>query len=57
MMSDGTISTSLFKPMAVSLGFGVLFGTLITLFLVPCLCLVLDDLQRSRPAGPPPQTA
>ncbi|MEZ5573367.1 MAG: efflux RND transporter permease subunit [Halioglobus sp.] len=48
MMSDNTISTSLFKPMAVSLGFGVLFGTVITLFLVPCLCLVLDDFMRFR---------
>ena len=46
MMTDTTISTSLFKPMAVSLGFGVLFGTLITLFLVPCLCLVLEDISR-----------
>ena len=46
MMVDTTISTSLFKPMAVSLGFGVLFGTVITLFLVPCLLLVLDDIAR-----------
>jgi len=46
MMADTTISTSLFKPMAVSLGFGVLFGTLITLFLVPCLIMVLDDFFR-----------
>jgi multidrug efflux pump subunit AcrB len=52
MMADTTISTSLFKPMAVSLGFGVLFGTLITLFLVPCLIMVLDDffsvLRKSK---------
>jgi multidrug efflux pump subunit AcrB len=46
MMTDTTIATSLFKPMAVSLGFGVIFGTVITLFLVPCLCLVLDDFMR-----------
>lgn len=46
MMTDTTVSTSLFKPMAVSLGFGVLFGTLITLFLVPCLILILDDFSR-----------
>ena len=46
MMADTTISTSLFKPMAVSLGFGVLFGTLITLFLVPCLIVVLEDFSR-----------
>ena len=48
MMTDTTVSTSLFKPMAVSLGFGVLFGTLITLFLVPCLILVLDDLRQLK---------
>ena len=54
MMADTTISTSLFKPMAVSLGFGVLFGTLITLFLVPCLIVVLDDLSgwNARRASP-----
>jgi multidrug efflux pump subunit AcrB len=46
MMADNTISTSLFKPMAVSLGFGVLFGTLITLFLVPCLIVVLNDFSK-----------
>jgi multidrug efflux pump subunit AcrB len=44
IMTDKTISTSIFTPMAVSLAFGVLVGTVITLFLVPCLYLVLDDL-------------
>ena len=31
-------------PMAVSLGFGILFATLITLLLVPINYLILDDL-------------
>jgi multidrug efflux pump subunit AcrB len=31
-------------PMAVSLAFGILFATVITLFLIPCLYLILDDL-------------
>ena len=31
-------------PMATSLGFGILFATAITLFLIPTLYLVLDDL-------------
>jgi multidrug efflux pump subunit AcrB len=31
-------------PMAISLGYGILFATLITLFLVPSLYLVLEDL-------------
>ena len=33
-------------PMAVSLGYGILFATLITLFLVPINFLILDDLGR-----------
>ncbi|MBW1972605.1 MAG: efflux RND transporter permease subunit [Deltaproteobacteria bacterium] len=33
-------------PMAVSLAFGVLFATVITLILVPCGYLILDDLHR-----------
>ncbi len=32
-------------PMAVSLGFGVLFATLITLFLVPVNYLILEDIR------------
>ncbi|GBE03136.1 MAG TPA: efflux RND transporter permease subunit [Nitrospirae bacterium] len=31
-------------PMAISLGFGILFATLITLLLVPSLYLILEDL-------------
>ncbi|MBU4563573.1 MAG: efflux RND transporter permease subunit [Desulfarculus sp.] len=33
-------------PMAVSLGFGVLFATGVTLVLIPCGYLVLDDIHR-----------
>lgn len=33
-------------PMAVSLGFGVLFATAITLLLVPSLYLIIEDLRR-----------
>ena len=44
MMMDNTISTHMFVPMATSLAFGVLVGTPITLFLVPCLYLALEDL-------------
>jgi multidrug efflux pump subunit AcrB len=32
-------------PMGVSLGFGVLFATVISLFLVPCGYLILEDLR------------
>jgi multidrug efflux pump subunit AcrB len=33
-------------PMALSLGYGILFATAILLLLTPCLYLVLDDLRR-----------
>nr|WP_320016477.1 efflux RND transporter permease subunit [uncultured Desulfobacter sp.] len=33
-------------PMAISLGFGILFATLITLGLVPCLYLILEDIKK-----------
>jgi multidrug efflux pump subunit AcrB len=32
-------------PMAISLGFGIVFATLITLALVPSIYLIVDDLQ------------
>ena len=38
-------------PMAISLGYGILFATVITLVLVPCIYLILEDLQGLvRPA-------
>lgn len=43
MMLDTSISTIMFVPMAASLGFGVLMGTVVTLFLVPCLIMILED--------------
>jgi multidrug efflux pump subunit AcrB len=33
-------------PMAISLAFGILFATVITLLLVPCLYFILDDCKR-----------
>jgi multidrug efflux pump subunit AcrB len=38
-------------PMALSLGFGVLFSTFVTLGLVPCLYLVVEDLRRLMGIG------
>ncbi len=32
-------------PMAIALGFGLVFATFITLLLIPCLYLMLDDLN------------
>ena len=46
-------------PMAVSLGFGVLFATGVTLVLIPCGYLMLEDIHRiiDRIRGRAPQEA
>ena len=46
MMADRSMQAAFFIPMAVSLAFGVLFATFVTLFLVPVSYAMLDDLQR-----------
>jgi multidrug efflux pump subunit AcrB len=33
-------------PMAISLGFGILFATTITLVIVPCLYSIAEDIRR-----------
>jgi len=40
-------------PMAVSLGYGILFATVITLVLVPSLYLVVEDVKGLMGAGQP----
>ena len=40
-------------PMAISLGYGVLFATGITLLLVPALSLIIEDVARLLGMGEP----
>ena len=47
LMVAKSLQAQFLIPMAVSLGFGILFGTMITLFLVPCALLVAEDLGTS----------
>ena len=44
LMLETSLQAQFLIPMAVSLGFGVLFATIITLFLIPCSLLVAQDL-------------
>ena len=46
LMFDRAIHAQFLKPMAVSLGFGILFATAITLLLIPTAYLALEDLKR-----------
>jgi multidrug efflux pump subunit AcrB len=47
LMNSTSFDAAFMKPMSVSLGFGVLFATVITLILVPTAFLILDDIQRA----------
>ena len=46
LMLERSIQAAFLIPMAVSLAFGVLFATTITLVLVPAAYMILDDLGR-----------
>ena len=48
MMLETSRQAKFMIPMAVSLGFGILFATLIALLLVPCLYMVIDDCSRPK---------
>ncbi len=46
MIFETSMQARFLIPMAISLGFGILFATGITLFIVPSLYLILTDLSR-----------
>ena len=47
LMLERSMQAAFLVPMAVSLAFGVIFATFITLILVPVSYLILDDVQRT----------
>jgi multidrug efflux pump subunit AcrB len=46
LLLDQSSSAQFLVPMAISLGFGILFATMITLILVPTNIMIADDIQR-----------
>ncbi|KGY10311.1 efflux RND transporter permease subunit [Vibrio sinaloensis] len=46
IMFESSLQAKFVIPMAVALGFAVLFATLLTLILVPCLYLMLEDIKN-----------
>ena len=46
LMFDNSLQAQFLIPMAVSLAYGVLFATGITLFLIPCVLLAAEDLKN-----------
>jgi len=55
MMLEKSLQAQFMIPMAISIAFGVIFSSFITLFLVPCSYLVLEDLLRLVGSQPGPQ--
>ena len=55
IMSERSAQSEYLKPMTLSLGFGVAFASFVTLILVPCLYLIVEDIrqkaERLAPAG------
>jgi multidrug efflux pump subunit AcrB len=45
IMSETSMQAQMVIPMAVSLAFGVLFATVVTLLLIPCLYLLIEDIK------------
>ena len=51
MIFETALQARFLIPMAISLGFGILFGTAVILVIVPCVYLIVDNLlRRDRPA-------
>ena len=46
LLVDNSLQAQFLIPMAISLGFGVLFATVITLYLIPCALLMAEDLRQ-----------
>ncbi len=48
ILLERSLQAQFLIPMAISLGFGVLFGTVITLLLIPSLYMILEDVHNLR---------
>jgi hypothetical protein len=44
MLLERSVQAQFLIPMAISLGFGVLFGTVVTLLLIPSGYMILEDV-------------
>ncbi|RLT96952.1 efflux RND transporter permease subunit [Ketobacter sp.] len=52
MIFERSLQAKFMIPMAVSLGFGTLFASTISLLLVPCLYRILADVERQSTSAP-----
>ncbi len=45
IMFESSLQAQIIIPMALSLAFGIMFATVITLFLIPSLYMILEDFK------------
>ena len=62
LMFEAAVPARPLIPMAISLGYGVLYASVMTLFLVPCGYVILDDIvglfkDRGRKGSAPAAAA
>ena len=48
LLLNRSVQAQFLVPMACSLAFGVVLSTVVTLFIVPCGFVILEDLRRLR---------
>lgn len=53
MISETSVQARFLIPMALSLGFGVLFVTFVVLLIVPAVYMIIEDLRSLLGSGPP----
>lgn len=51
LMLDTSSTSQFLIPMGISLGFGILFATIITLILIPANLMIADDIERWSKLG------
>jgi multidrug efflux pump subunit AcrB len=56
ILLETTLQAQYLIPMAISLGFGIIFATAIILVLVPCFYMALEDAKGRRASGVPAET-
>jgi multidrug efflux pump subunit AcrB len=45
LITETSLQARFLIPMAISLGFGIMFSTLVTLLVVPCFYLIIEDIR------------
>ena len=50
-MMEKSLQAQFLIPMAVSLAYGVVFATFISLLIVPSVYLIIDDIKSLRATG------